>query len=90
MKQIDFTKAAEEVAKLSLEAIDRFVDEIVTPLSDVGSPENLIGKKYSEWTPQDLQLLIAIYGQSDDSPLARLIFSREYSKVKQMEAEEHA
>ncbi len=88
MKNPDLVKATERVIALKLKAVDAWVERIVEPLGDVGNPEILIRKKYEEWTPEDLQMLIRIYGQSDNSPLANLIFRKELKKVQDLEAEE--
>ncbi len=87
MKETSLTRAVQEVIEFKLKALDLFLEEMVDPLEQVGNPEKLIGKKYEEWTPQDLQMLGQIYGNAHDSPLARLIFRKEYEKVKQLEKE---
>jgi len=48
----------------------------------------LIGKKYESWTPQDIQLLTNVYGQGDDTPLARLIFNKSYQEVQDLKEQE--
>lgn len=88
MKKPDLVKATERVVALKVKAIDQIVNELVEPLSDVGNPEKLIRKEYSQWDADDLALMIKIYGQSEDSPLTRTIFNRTYEKVKELEAEE--
>jgi len=88
MKKPDLVKAVERAVEIKMRAVDILVDELVEPLADVGNPEDLIRKKYSDWDAQDLQLLIKIYGEGDNTALARLIFSREYEKVKALEREE--
>lgn len=88
MKKTAFTLAVDKVVALKMRAIDLFIEQYIEPLADVGNPEKLIGKPYEEWTPQDLTMLIQIYGQQEPNPLSNLIFNREYDKVKAMEAEE--
>ena len=88
MKEPDLVKAIEKVVTLKLRAVDKLVEELVEPFADVGNPEQLINKHYSSWTPEDLQKLIMIYGQGDNSHLTNLIFSREYNKVRELEEEE--
>ena len=82
-----FADMVQELIDEELEAIDELVKEFVEPIAAVGNPEDLIGKHYRYWTPEDLQKLIGIYGKSDDSPLARVIFNREYEELKEKEAE---
>lgn len=88
MKKNIFTQAVDEVIKLKMEIADEYVDEVIDAIGDIGSPEKLIGKKYEDWTPQDLQRVANVYGPGDDSPLGKLIFNKEYEKVRQLEAQE--
>ena len=88
MKKTPLTQAAERVVALKMQAVDKIVDELVEPLADVGNPEKLIGKKFSDWNESDLQLLVRIYGQGENTPLTRTIFNRTYERVKALEAEE--
>jgi len=87
MKNTTMTRAAEEVVKLKLQVIDEYIEEIVDVIANSGSPEKLIGKPYEEWTDLDRQLLAQVYGQGDDTPLAKLIFTKEYEKLKALEQE---
>ncbi len=77
----------DEVVELKLKAVDRIIEEFIDPIGEIGNPEKLIGKKYEEWNPQDVQRLSQVYGTGDDTPLSKLIFKRVYDKVKQLEAE---
>ncbi len=86
MKSNSFTELVDEVVKLKMEIADEYIDEVVDTIGDVGSPEKLIGKRYENWTPLDFQTLAQIYGDKPDSPLSKLIFDKEYEKVKQLEA----
>ena len=88
MKETELTQAIQEAVDLKLKAIDHLVKELVTPLEKVGNPEELLGKSYEQWTPQDLSMLIQIYGQGDNTPLSNLIFRKTYSMVKELEQEE--
>ena len=87
MKETPFTRAVDEVIKLKLKAADAYIEEIIEPLSDVGNPEKLIGKKYEDWMPADRQLLARVYGTQEPNPLSNLIFNKEYKKVKELEEE---
>ena len=69
-------------------AVDRLVEELVEPMKDVGNPEALIKKPYEQWTPEDMQMLIQIYGTAEPNPLSDLVFKKEYAKVKALEEEE--
>ena len=88
MKKIPLTQATEKVVALKMRAIDIVIDELVEPLEDIGNPEKLIKKPYTQWTPEDLGLLTKIYGIGEDTPLTRTIFNRIYEEVKRLEAEE--
>jgi hypothetical protein len=87
MKNTTLMKAVDEVTALKLKVIDEYIDEIVDVIANIGNPEKLIGKKHEDWTPLDLQLLSQAYGPDDTTPLAKLIFSKEYEKVKTLEKE---
>ena len=88
MKNTPLTQAVEKVVALKIRAIDIIVDSLVEPLEKVGSPEDLIKKPYAQWTPEDLTLLIKIYGQGENTPLTRTIFNRKYDEIRKLEAEE--
>ncbi len=85
MKNTPFTTAVDEVVALKMRAVDEYIKEIIEPLGQVGSPETLIGKKYEEWTPVDLQLLSQVYGQGDDTPVAKLIAKKNIERVENLE-----
>ncbi len=86
MKDTPLTKAADEIIKLKMQAADDFIEEYIEPLSKVGDPESLLGKKYEDWTPQDLSLLQNVY-VGEDTPLTRLIFRKSYTEVQELERE---
>ena len=86
MKRDKFSKAVDEVVKLKLKAVDEYIEEIIEPLADVGSPERLLGKKYADWSDADLQRLSRIYGTKEPNPLSETIFNNEYKELKAMEA----
>ena len=88
MKQTDLTIAIDEVVQLKMMAIDKLIEELIEPISDIGSPEDLIKKPYEQWSPQDLQMMSTIYGTGEDTPLTKLIFKKTYESVKALEAEE--
>jgi hypothetical protein len=85
MQETPLTRAVDKVVALKMGAIDRFIRENVDVLTRVGSPEEVIGKPYATWTPQDKQVLGQIYGPGKDSPLEKLIFNREYEYLKKLE-----
>jgi hypothetical protein len=85
MAKSEFVTAVDEVVQMKLDVADEYIKEVIDAIGDIGSPEKLIGKKYEDWTPEDLQRLAGVYGPGDGTPLARLIFNREYEKVKELE-----
>ena len=87
MKETQLTQAIEEVIRIKLKAVDLFVEKYIEPLTDVGNPEKLIGKPYEQWTPDDLQRLVLIYGEGEPNILSDFIFKKEYEKVKSLEEE---
>ena len=84
MKETPLTEATREVIELKLKVVDEFIDEVVEPLQELGSPEKLIGKEYEQWTPTDLQILGQLYGPEPNA-LSRLIFKKEYAKLQELE-----
>lgn len=62
MKDTIETEALEEILKEDLAIMDEFVEEIIEKFGEVGTPEKLLKKKYEEWTPEDFQQVLAIYG----------------------------
>ena len=88
MKSTPLTLAVERVVALKMKAIDKVMKDLIEPIEKVGNPEQLIGKEYAQWTPEDLTLLTKIYGRGADTPLTRVIFNREFEKVKKLEVEE--
>lgn len=87
MKNNIFTETVDEIIKLKMDIADEYIEDVIDAIGDVGSPEKLIGKKYEEFTPQDLQTLAGIYGDSPDSPLTKLIFNKSLEEVQKLEAE---
>ena len=88
MKQTELTQTIDESLALLLDVASEYIDEIAEELAVVGSPEKLIGKPYEQFTPQDFQMLSQVYGEGDDTPLARVVFNKEYEKVLNLEAGE--
>lgn len=88
MEDTRLTQAIDHALEVKLKAVDKLVEELVTPLTKVGSPEDLIGKDYDQWSAQDLQLLTSIYGTAEPSLLSNLIFRKTYDKVRELEQEE--
>ena len=85
--QTPLTKAVDKTVAVKMVALDALVTLLIEPLTKVGNPESLIGKPYEEWTPDDLQKLIGIYGQKEPNPLTRTIFRHEYAKVQDLESQ---
>ena len=85
MKQTELTQAIEKVVEFKLRAVDIVIKEIVEPLEKVGSPEDLIKKPYETWTPEDLSMLIKVYGMGENTPLSNLIFRKAYKNLKELE-----
>jgi hypothetical protein len=41
--------------------VDQFVKEAIEPLSDIGSPEKVLNKKWENWTPEDIMKAYSIF-----------------------------
>ena len=85
MKRTELTQTIDESLALLLDVASEYIDEIAEELAVVASPEKLIGKNYESWTSQDMMMLSQVYGEGDDTPLARVVFNKEYEKVKELE-----
>lgn len=80
-------KAANKVVELNMKAIDIYEREFIKPLIDeIKNPEKIIGKKYQEWTPQDLQMLTQVY-QATPQILNDFIASKEYDSLVALQME---
>ena len=88
MKQTPLTLAINRAIQIKLKAVDRLMKELVEPLEDVGNPEKLIGKKYEDWTAEDLNLLSKIYGTKEPNLLSNLLERKLIDEVIQLEQEE--
>lgn len=88
MKTPSTVICAERAVKLKMQAIDLLIERMIAPISDIGNPEKLIGKKYEEWLPEDLQRLATIYGTVEPNPLSDLIFRKKYKEVQTLESAE--
>jgi hypothetical protein len=88
MKGNSFTKAVDKYVAVQMAAIDVIIEKYIDPLEDIGNPEQLIGKKYSECTPEDFQKLSQVYGTQEPSPLSNWIFNNKYKEVQAMKLEE--
>ena len=88
MKKDELVATIDQTLGLLLEVADDYIDEIAEELAVVASPEKLIGKPYESWSPNDFNLLSQVYGDGNDTPLARVVFNKEYEKVLNLEAGE--
>jgi len=88
MKDTELTKAIDKATEVKLQAVDKLVKELIKPLEKIGNPEDVLGKPYEQWSPQDLNIMITLYGQGDNTPLSNLIFRKTYKRVTELEAEE--
>ena len=88
MKKSDLDKAVEQVVKFKMKAVDNLIEELIKPLEVTDNPEDVIGKPYESWTPQDLEMAKRIYGTKEPSLLSNLVFRKTYERVREMEQEE--
>jgi len=87
MKKPPLVRVMDKVVALHMKVLDKLIEDLIEPVADVGNPEQLIGKPYETWTPQELQQLIQIYGTQEPNPLSDLVFKKTYERVKEMEEE---
>ena len=88
MKKAVLDKSIDKAIRIKMMAVDRLIEDLITPLEIKDNPEDLLGKPYAQWTPQDLELLKRVYGIGDDTVLTRFIFKKTYERVKALEGEE--
>ena len=87
MKKAALDKAIEQAVNFKLAAVDRLIEELIEPLEVTDNPEDLLGKPFEKWTPQDLELLKRVFGDKEPNRLSNFIFKKTYERVKAMEAE---
>lgn len=89
-QESDFVVACKEVIETMMKAFIEVMEEYIEPISDIGNPEKLIGKPYSEWkdNPFIIKQLSQIYGTQEPNPLSELIYKNEIKAVRQLEGEE--
>jgi len=66
--------------KRVIEVYNDFKKNEIDPIADVGNPEEIIGKPYEQWTPQDIQKLQSVYVY-DIEPLEKFVASKEIDKL---------
>ena len=66
IKQTPVTMAMERFVEIRAQALEIFAERYITPLMDIGSPEQILGKPYLQMTEPDFQLAAQIYGQQLD------------------------
>lgn len=84
---IPLDKAINHVISLKLDAVDKYFAEVIDPIMrEIKNPEKVIGKKYEEWKPEDLQRLILAY-QTMPNLLTDFIAKKEYDSLIKMRQE---
>ena len=76
----------EEIKEIEREILDtanEFIKEECDKVADVGNPEDLVHKPYSQWLPQDMQTLSGIYVY-DRKPLEDFVQRKEIDKLFEM------
>ena len=90
MANVDFVEACKEVVEEMMAAFIEAIEEYIEPISDIGSPEKLVGAPYSEWKDNQFLLhqLTKVYGVEEPNPLSELIFRKEIEGIRQLEGEQ--
>ncbi len=81
----DLNSVIAEMIEEDLALLDELIEEEIKPLADLGDPEKLLGKKFEEWTPEDMALLEQIYA-NNPKPLNKVVF--EHTHQVMLDAEE--
>ena len=79
-------KLTDEIMAEWFDIVDEVVDEMMKPLVDLDNPEKIMGKKYDDWTEQDLQRAATVY-QSQPDILNKFIAKKEIPKLYELEKE---
>jgi len=88
MKKSTLDKSIERVLQIKMEAVNYLISDLIEPLEVNDNPEELLGKHFAQWTPQDLELLKKVYGTAEPNVLSNFIFKKTYERVKTLESEE--
>jgi hypothetical protein len=81
-----FLKMIDEVVEEAKGIVDEVVEEYDEILQIVANPEQVIGKPYVMWTPQDKMLAVQIYGM-DNPVLKNFIVHKEVESLKILESQ---
>ena len=81
----DHSDMIAELLKEDMALVEELFEEEIKPLTDLGDPEKLLGKKYEQWTQEDIMYLAQIYGPDPNSQLSKLIFDKEFKALKEEE-----
>jgi hypothetical protein len=84
MKETDLTQAISDVIEEDIPIWEQFFDEYIAPLGVVGTPEAVLGKKYEEWTPQDIQVAASIFPDEIEDFLAKKMTAELYELEKEV------
>lgn len=79
-----WVELVDEVIMEAKAEADAFIKEFIKPIGDIGNPEDVIGKPYEEWTPQDFMRLKSMYGK-DQKRLDKFIFDKAYADLQKLE-----
>ncbi len=79
--------AVERLINTETAAIDKLVKELILPMEPSKNPEEMIGKPFTQWSPEDWQRAVMVYGPAEDSPLSKMIAKRLVEALHAKEAE---
>ncbi len=85
----DLNSVIAEMIEEDFAILDELIEEEIKPLSDLGDPEKLIGKKFEEWTPEDMALLEQIYANNPEA-LNKVVFDHTFQAMTEAEEAESA
>jgi len=80
-----YLKVVEEVSDMLMLAAEQWANEQAEFMADVKNPEKMIGKKYEDWTPEDLAWLGQAYQGS--TILEGFIANKSIDEMLRLEAE---
>ena len=80
-----YQEMLDKVLERKLRVMEKYVEEKLQPLFDIGKPEEVIGKPYSQWTPEDRQKFDVLF--KDNEYAQHWVFKMDKKKTLQEEEE---
>uniref|UniRef100_A0A6H1ZH04 Uncharacterized protein n=1 Tax=viral metagenome TaxID=1070528 RepID=A0A6H1ZH04_9ZZZZ len=80
-------KAIDRWVEKQIRYVDIWVEREVDTILDLHNPEKLLGKKFEDWTPYDMQLLAQVYSGDMDT-LNNFVAKKSIKQMHALEEDE--